>query len=76
MQNNNNINIIVTVNFSNFIFRHFFGLRIEKRHNNIDNNLDNDFLDYNNGSVFVNGKLIKYSFKATYQTKKIMKRLN
>lgn len=48
----------------------FFGLRIEKRHNNIDNNLDNDFLDYNNGSILVNGKQIKYSFKATYQTKK------
>ena len=48
----------------------FFGLRIKKRHNNIDNNLDNDFLDYNNGSILVNGKQIKYSFKATYQTKK------
>ena len=48
----------------------FFGLRIKKRHNNVDNNLDNDFLDYNNGSILVNGKQIKYSFKATYQTKK------
>ena len=52
----------------------FFGLRIKTRHNNInnnlENNLDNDFLDYNNGSILVNGKQIKYSFKATYQTKK------
>ena len=70
MKNNNNINIIVTVNFSNFIFRHFFWFKNQKkRHNNIDNNIDNDFLDYNNGSVFVNGKQRKYSFKATYQTK-------
>ena len=48
----------------------FFGLRTKKRNNNIDNNLDNDFLDCNNGSVLVNGKLINYSFKAIYQTKK------
>jgi len=60
----------------------YFGLRIKKRNKNIgnnidnnldknlDNNLDNDFLDCNEGSVLVNGKCIKYSFKATYQTKK------
>ena len=51
----------------------YFGLQIKKRdknnENSIDNNLDNDFLDCNNGSVLVNGRQIKYSFKATYQTK-------
>ena len=38
--------------------------------NNNENNLDNDSLDNNDNSVLVNGKQIKYSFKATYQTKK------
>ena len=50
----------------------YFGLKSKKRDNNknnIDNNLDNDFLDCNDDSVLVNGKCIKYSFKATYQTK-------
>ena len=51
-------------------FGTYFGLKIKKRNNNIDNNLDNDFLDSNDDSILVNGKQIKYSFKATYQTKK------
>ena len=48
----------------------FFGLKIKKRDNNIDNNnLDNELLNCDDGYVLANGKCIKYSFKATYQTK-------
>ena len=57
----------------------YFGLKSKKRDNNknnIDNNLDNDFLDCNDDSVLVNGKCIKYSFKATYQTKTNNEKIN
>ena len=55
-----------------FIFRPLFWFKKQKKRynkNNIDNYLDNDFLDCNDGYVLVNRKCIKYSFKATYQTK-------
>jgi len=61
--------LLLLLIFLILFFGIYFGLKIKKRNNNIDNNLDNDILDYNNGSVLVNEKQIKYSFKATYQTK-------
>ena len=66
--NNCKIIIIILLLLLIFVilfFGIFFGLRGKKR----DNNLDNDFLDCNDGYVLVNRKCIKYSFKATYQTK-------
>jgi len=47
----------------------FFGLKSKKREKNIDNNLDNEFLNCNDDYILVNGRCIKYSFKATYQIK-------
>ena len=50
----------------------FFGLKTKKR----DNKINNVFLDCDDDYVLVNEKCIKYSFKAIYQTKEIMKKLN
>ena len=48
----------------------FFGLRTKKKINNNNKNLNSGFLECNNDNyILVDGKCIKYSFKATYQTK-------
>ena len=61
--------LLLLLIFLILFFGIFYGLRSKKREKNIDNNFDNGFLNCNDGYVLVNGRCIKYSFKATYQTK-------
>jgi uncharacterized BrkB/YihY/UPF0761 family membrane protein len=61
--------LLLLLTFLILFFGIFVGLRGKKKLNNIDNNLDNNLLDCNNGYILVNGKCIKYLFTATYQAK-------